>query len=29
MSLTMETDRGWVPTFPGSDQVVMTRRSAP
>jgi len=28
MSMTMETDQGWVPTFPGSDQVVMTRRSA-
>jgi hypothetical protein len=29
MGMTVETDQGWAPTFPGSDQVVMTRRSAP
>jgi hypothetical protein len=29
MSMTMETEQGWVPTFPGSDRIVMTRRSTP
>jgi len=29
MSMTKETDRGWEPTFPGADQIVMSRRNAP